>query len=89
MELDDYLEPEVGVAVAVTAAVMSPRVRSILRQGAVYGLAGLLRIGDAISGTAASVATGVQQSAAAGVNAAQQTATEAQTKARRGGTAAT
>lgn len=82
MALEDYLEPEVGIAVAATAAIMSPQVRGILRRGAVYGLAGLLRAGDAISGAAQSAMTQVQQAAASGVDAAQQTATEAQTAAR-------
>jgi len=48
MELDDYMEPEVGVAVAVTAAVASPTVRKALRRSAVYGLAGVLLAGDAV-----------------------------------------
>lgn len=89
MALEDYLEPEVGIAVAATAVVMSPQVRDVLRRGAVYGLAGLLRIGDAVSAAANSAAVGVQQAASSGAAAAQQTATEAQAKARRGGTGAT
>ncbi|HZB84847.1 MAG TPA: hypothetical protein VE288_18595 [Rubrobacteraceae bacterium] len=54
MALDDFVETEVGVAVAATAAIASPRVRRLLRQGAVYGLAGALIAGD----RAASVARG-------------------------------
>jgi hypothetical protein len=34
------------LAVTVTAAVCSPRVRQALRQGAVQGLAGILKAGD-------------------------------------------
>ena len=45
MALEDFMEPEVGVAVAVTAPVASPQVRNVLRRGAVYGLAGLLMAG--------------------------------------------
>ena len=60
MALDDYVEPEVGLAVAVTAAVTaavaSPRVRKTLRQGAVYGLAGLLMAGDKLGALARSAA---------------------------------
>ena len=40
MELEDYLEPEIAVTAAVTAALVSPRGRHILRRGAVYGIAG-------------------------------------------------
>lgn len=64
MELDDFLETEVGVAVAATAALFSPRVRKALRQGAVYGVAGALMAGDAISGFARGVGRGAQQVAA-------------------------
>ena len=65
MALEDYAESEVAVAVAATAAVLSPRVRSYLRRGAVYGLAGVLIAGDAISSFAHGVAQGAQQTAAA------------------------
>jgi hypothetical protein len=58
MGLDDYMEPEVLIAVAVTAAVASPPVRKVLRKGLVYGLAGLLKVGDTV---AASARTVVQQ----------------------------
>lgn len=64
MALDDYFESEVAVAVAATAAVMSPQVRNLLRCGAVYGLAGVLMVGDAVSSAARNVAPGVQQAAA-------------------------
>jgi hypothetical protein len=56
MALDDFLEPEVGVAVVVTAAVASPRVRKMLRQGLVYGLAGLLIAGEKLKSAASGVA---------------------------------
>ena len=61
MALEDYMEPEVGVAVAVTAAVASPQVRHVLRRGAVYGLAGLLMVGDAVSMLAQGVKRGIQK----------------------------
>ena len=64
MALEDYMEPEVGVAVAVTAAVASPQVRQVLRRGAVYGLAGLLMAGDAVSMLAKGVKRGAQKTAA-------------------------
>jgi hypothetical protein len=64
MELEDFLETEVGVAVAATAALFSPRVRKTLRRGAVYGVAGALMAGDAIAGFARGVGRGAQQAAA-------------------------
>ena len=51
---DDFVESEVAVAAAATAALFSPRVRGLLRCGVVYGLAGLLTAGDAISSCARS-----------------------------------
>ena len=65
MALEDFIEPEVGIAVAVTAAVASPGVRKVLRKGAVYGLAGILMAGDAVSTLAQGVKRGVQQAAPA------------------------
>ena len=62
MAFDDYMEPEVGIAVAVTAAVASPGARKLLRQGAVYGLAGILMAGDAVSSLARGIQRGVKQS---------------------------
>lgn len=64
MALDDYLEPEVAVAVAVTAAVASPSVRKVLRRGLVYGLAGLLVAKDKAVTMAQSVAEGARQTVA-------------------------
>lgn len=61
MDLDDYLESEVAIAVAATAAVLSPRVRGWLRRGAVYGLAGAFIAGDAVSSVARSAGRGAQQ----------------------------
>jgi hypothetical protein len=52
---DDFVESEVAVAAAATAALLSPRVRGLLRSGAVYGLAGLLTAGDTISSLVRSV----------------------------------
>ena len=64
MALEDYLESEVVVAVAATAALLSPRARKVLRRGAVYGVAGALMAGDAVSSVVRSAAPGVQQAAA-------------------------
>ena len=60
MGVDDLFESQVGVAVAATAALFSPRARSVMRRGAVYGLAGALKAGDAVSSAARGVARGVR-----------------------------
>src|SRR5437764_1389149 len=65
MALDDFVESEVAVAVAAAAALASPRVRGLLRGGAVYGLAGLMTAGDTISSFAHGMANGAQQTASA------------------------
>jgi hypothetical protein len=65
MAVEDYLEAEVGVAVAATAALFSPRVRKFLRRGAVLVVAGTLMAGDAVVGFARGVARGTQKAAAA------------------------
>lgn len=61
MALDDYLEPEVAIAVAVTAAVASPSVRKVMRRGIVYGLAGLLVAKDKAMTVAQGIAEGARQ----------------------------
>ena len=81
MDLDDFWEPEVavtaGVAAAVAAAAASPRVRKALRQGAVYGLAGLMIAGDKIAGAARGLASSAQQATASVRGAAQEAASPA------------
>jgi hypothetical protein len=64
MAVDDYLEPEVAVTAAVTAVIFSPQGRKILRKGAVYGLAGLLVAGDALSSLGRSIGQGLQRAGA-------------------------
>ena len=58
MALDDYLDSEVAVAVAATAAALSPRFRRVLRRGAVYGVAGVLKATDVATAAARGVARG-------------------------------
>jgi hypothetical protein len=48
-------------AAAVTAAVLSPRARDVVRKGAVRGLAGVLMAGDALSSFARGVGRGLQE----------------------------
>jgi hypothetical protein len=64
MALDDFVESEVAIAVAATATLLSPRVRRVLRGGAVYGLAGALIAGDAVASVARGAGHGAQQAAA-------------------------
>jgi hypothetical protein len=59
MALEEYFESEVAVAVAATAALMSPRGRRLLRRGAVYGVAGALKATDVVTAAARGVAQGV------------------------------
>ena len=59
MDVDDFAEPEVGVAVAVTAALMSPKVRRGLRKGLVYAVAGLISVGDAAKDAVQGVKTNI------------------------------
>ena len=59
MALDDYLESEVAIAVAATAVALSPRVRRLVRRGAVYGVAGALKATDVVTAAARGVASGV------------------------------
>jgi len=63
MAVEDYLEPEVAVAVAVTAAVASPRARRVMRRGAVLGMAGMLKAGDAFGSFAQGMGRGARQAA--------------------------
>jgi hypothetical protein len=87
MALEDFLDSEVAVAVAATAALTSPRVRGVLRRGAVYGVAGLLTAGDMISSFARGAARGAQQTTSAATarvqEAPQQRPAEAQGEERR------
>lgn len=64
MALEDFLESEVAIAVAATAALSSSRVRRVLRRGAVYGLAGVLLAGDAIGAVARDAGRGPRQAGA-------------------------
>jgi len=38
MALDDFVESEVGIAVAATVLLVSPEVRNLVGRGLVYGL---------------------------------------------------
>lgn len=69
MARDDGGEAKVAAAVAVTAVLFSPRVRGLLRRGAVHGLAGVLTAGDALASFARGVSRGIQESTTRGARA--------------------
>lgn len=60
MAPDDGAEAKVVAAVALTATVLSPRVREVLRRGAVHGLAAVLTAGDTLWAFARGVNRGVR-----------------------------
>lgn len=64
MAAKDFMKPQVAVAVAVTAAISSPRIRRFVRRGMVYGVAGALMAGDAISSAARGAALAAREAAA-------------------------
>lgn len=82
MALDDFVNPEVGLAVAATALVTSPQARAVMRRGLVYGLAGIFRLGDSVSSAARGVAEGAQQAASSTGSVVQEASTEARGSAR-------
>lgn len=77
MAIEDYLEPEIAVTAVVTAAVFSPKARRWIRKGFVYGIAGVLMAGDALTSVARNVGQGVQHAGAAAANATQNAAEQA------------
>lgn len=64
MDFEDFLEPEIAITAGVVAAITSPQVRKVVRQGAVYGLAGIIFAGDAVTSFARGLGRGVQEGAA-------------------------
>jgi len=60
MGIEDLASSESAVVAAATATVLSPRVRETLRRGAVYGVAGALKVGDVVAGAARGAARGVR-----------------------------
>ncbi|MEO7001342.1 MAG: hypothetical protein ABI068_06050, partial [Ktedonobacterales bacterium] len=73
MDLEDFLQPEVGIAAAVVAVVASPRLRKFARKGAVFGVAGALIASDAVTSFARGVQQSAKQAAAAAANGANAT----------------
>jgi hypothetical protein len=81
MALDDFLEPEVAITAVVAAAVFSPKARKWVRKGLVYGTAGVLIAGDAVTSLARNVGQGVQQASSAATNATHNVANQAKATA--------
>ena len=61
---DDYMDEKVGVAVAASAVVFSPKVRNLLHRGAVLGVSGVLVGADMIFGFLRGLRTGITDGAA-------------------------
>jgi hypothetical protein len=61
MEPENFIEPEIAVTAAITAALFSPRARKVMRKGLVYGMAGILAVGETFTSFAKSVGQGMQQ----------------------------
>jgi hypothetical protein len=59
---EDYMDEKVGVAVAASAVVFSPKVRSLLHRGAVLGVSGVLVGADMIFGFLRGLRSGVTSS---------------------------
>ena len=60
MAVDDYVDSNVAVAVAATAAAFSPPVRRVLHRGAVYGVTGVLMLGDVVAAFGRGISRGVR-----------------------------
>ncbi|GCE16299.1 hypothetical protein [Dictyobacter kobayashii] len=73
MELEDFMEAEIAVTAAVTAAIFSPRARKVMRKGMVYGMAGILTTGDVLTAFAKGVRQGMKQTEEAAAPTAQET----------------
>ncbi|GER91170.1 hypothetical protein KDW_53320 [Dictyobacter vulcani] len=80
MEFEDFVEPEIAVTAAVTAALCSPRARKVMRKGLVYGVAGILTAGNVATAFANSIRQGVKQAEGAAVHADEETPYSAQRK---------
>ncbi|HZC79703.1 MAG TPA: hypothetical protein VE258_18255 [Ktedonobacterales bacterium] len=61
MDAEDFVTPEVGITAAVIATVASPQVRKVVRRGAVFGVAGILMAGDAVTSFARGFGEGAQR----------------------------
>jgi hypothetical protein len=82
MAADDFMESEVAIAAAATAALLSPRVRDVARKSAVYGVAGVLAAGRVVAGVARGAGRGVASAMPTGGRAARATAATSPSRSR-------
>jgi hypothetical protein len=75
MAADDYIDEKVGVAVAASAAVFSPKVRNLLHRGAVVGVSGVLIATDMVAGFLRGLWNGVKSPDGAGAEEAEERGT--------------
>ncbi|MGH2507663.1 MAG: hypothetical protein ACRDHZ_09720 [Ktedonobacteraceae bacterium] len=68
MDPESFVEPEIAVTAAITAALFSPRARRVMRKGLVYGMAGILTVGETVTSFARSVGQGMQQASMSATN---------------------
>ncbi len=61
LDLNERVDPRVALAVAATGAIFSPKVRGVLRRGAVLALSGALLASDTVSAFGRGVARGLRQ----------------------------
>src|SRR5207248_3490331 len=66
LALDDLFSTESAFVAAATAAVFSPRTRETIRRGAVLGVTGALKAGDAVGGVARGAVRGVRNGTGSG-----------------------
>jgi hypothetical protein len=89
MEMDDLMSGESAVVAAAVAAVASPGVRRVVRRGAVYGVAGIIKAADAVSAAVRGAAGGVKDAAQSQGGVGETAATQASGRSgRRSGTTA-
>jgi hypothetical protein len=60
MPLESFAEPEVAVAAVVVGTAASPKLRSVVRRSAVYGLAGALIAYDKTAAVAEGLFKGIK-----------------------------
>ncbi len=64
-EFEDFVDSKVAITALVTATVLSPQGRRVLRRGAVYSTAGILMARDAITGFGRGITRGFRGAASA------------------------
>lgn len=84
MDIDNFAEPEVAITAALTAAICSPRARKVMRQGLVYGIAGVLVAGDMATSLAKSFSQGIQRASEAALQESREIVAQEQERERLG-----